>query len=53
MVEIVGLEPTSFEVSLLAIDEGLEGEVFEGNPFCASCLEEKEVEAAVGCLNLY
>ena len=43
----------AFEVSLLAIHEGLEAEPFGGNPFCASGIEDEEVEAVVGSSHLY
>ena len=42
----------AFEVCLLAIDEGLEAEPLGVNPFYASGLKDKEVEAAVGMLDL-
>jgi hypothetical protein len=42
----------AFEVSLLAIDEGLKAIPFGGNPFYASGLEDKEVKPAVGMLDI-
>ena len=48
----VSLRFHAFEVCLLAIDEGLEFEELEGNPFYASSLKDKEVIPAVGMLDL-
>ena len=42
----------AFEVCLLAIDEGLEFEELEGNPFYASGLEDKEVIPAIVMLDI-
>ena len=43
----------AFEVSFLAIDDGLEAIPFCGNPFCTSCIEDEEMEAVVGGIYLY
>ena len=43
----------AFYISFLAVDDGLEAIPFGGNPFCASGVEDEEMEAVVGCLNPY